>query len=167
MALSQLGMVAFDELVAALDQPSEPVVIQRIRRALILMAPFPGEQLIDVLEQHRSVGQAEQVVAVLRDKGQEAAQVLVANFLHHDESVRAYIQQTLEQMPGTVVVPALLDALYQPELRPAISTLLLRYPDAAIPPLVGLLGEYERSVIAADLLPAFWLRSCSDLWWQV
>lgn len=155
MALSQLGMLAFDELVLALEQPAEPAVIQRIRRALILMAPFPGEQLIGVLEQRRSAHQADQVVAILRDKGQEAAQVLVANLLHQDESVREYVQQTLEQMSGTVVVPALLDALYRPELRQIVSALLLRYPDAAMPPLVGLLGEHERSTIAADLLPRF------------
>ena len=166
MALSQLGMVAFDELVAALDQPTESVVIQRIRRALILMAPFPGEQLIGVLEQHRSVGQAEQVVAVLRDKGLEAAHVLVANLLHHDEPVREYIQQTLEQMPGTVVVPALLDALYQPERRPAISTLLLRFLMRLCRHwsvcLVNMSAASLRLICCRVLAPL-----CSDLWWQV
>jgi HEAT repeat protein len=155
MALSQLGMVAFAELILALDQPTEPVVIQRVRRAVIMMAPFPGEQLIGVLEQHRSAAQAEQIVAILRDKGQDAAPILVANLLHRDESVREYVQQTLEQMPGAIVVPALLDALYQPDLQPVVAALLLRYPDAAMPPLVGLLGEHERSIIAVDLLPRF------------
>ncbi|GCE20513.1 HEAT repeat domain-containing protein [Dictyobacter kobayashii] len=156
-ALSQLGMVAFPGLVATLDTNNETVVTQRVRRALMMMEPFPGEQLIAVLEQRRSVAQAEQVVAVLRDKGKDAAPMLVKNLLHRDESVREYIHLTLEQMPGHAVVPALLDALDQPATRNVVSALLLKYPQEAIPPLVSLLGEHERGVLVADLLPRYGL----------
>ncbi|GCE28025.1 hypothetical protein KDA_35090 [Dictyobacter alpinus] len=153
--LSQLGMVAFEGLVLALDTPNDNAVTQRVRRALMMMTPFPGEALIGRLEQRQSAAQADQIVMVLRDKGRDAAPVLVQHLLHRDESVREYIQQALEQMPGTTVVPALLDALYQPTTRNAVSTLLLKYPDAAIPPLVSLLGEHERGPIIADLLPRY------------
>ncbi|GCF09131.1 HEAT repeat domain-containing protein [Dictyobacter arantiisoli] len=155
--LSQLGLVAFAGLVQALDVPTDTTCSQRVRRAVVMMSPFPGAQLIGVLEQPRSQAQAQQVLMVLRDKGSEAATILVKNLLHRDETVREYIYQALEQMPGTTVVPALLDALYQSTLRNAVSALLLKYPEAAIPPLVGLLAEHERSVIAVDLLPRFGL----------
>ncbi|WP_151757192.1 HEAT repeat domain-containing protein [Dictyobacter vulcani] len=156
-ALSQLGLVAFDGLVTALDTPNETVVTQRVRRALMMMTPFPGERLVAALEQRHSAAQGEQILAVLRDKGRDAAPVLVQNLLHRDESVREYIQQALEQMPGTTVVPALLEALYQPATRNAASSLLLKYPDVAIPALVSLLGEHERGPIVADLLPRYGL----------
>ena len=65
------------------------------------------------------------------------------------------MQQMLQQMPGSVVVPALLDALHQSELRPVVSTMLLKYPDEALPPLVNLLGEPERGPIVVSLLPRY------------
>ncbi|GLV59654.1 hypothetical protein KDH_64800 [Dictyobacter sp. S3.2.2.5] len=156
-ALSQLGLVAFPGLVEALDTTNETVATPRVRRALMMMEPFPGEQLIDVLEQRRSVAQAEQVVLVLRDKGKDAAPILVENLLHRDESVREYVHMALEQMPGQTVVPALLDGLYQPSRRNVVSALLLKYPQEAIPPLVSLLGEHERGPLVADLLPRYGL----------
>ncbi|GHO84464.1 HEAT repeat domain-containing protein [Dictyobacter formicarum] len=156
-ALSQLGMVAFPGLVEAMDTPNETVVAQRVRRALIMMEPFPGEQLISVLEQRRSIAQAEQVALVLRDKGKDAAPILVNHLLHRDESVREYVHLTLEQMPGQAVVPALLDALYQPPRRSVASALLLKYTQEAVPPLVSLLGEHERGPLVADLLPRYGL----------
>ena len=66
----------------------------------------------------------------------DAALVLARHLLHPDEPVRDYVQQTLSQMPGPVVVPALLEVLNQPVLRKVASTFLLKYPDAAISPLV-------------------------------
>ncbi len=153
-ALSQLGYVALEELVAALDVEQETIVTQRVRRAILGIVPFPGEELVSVLEQS-SAAQAEQIMSIFRMQGPDAAVVLVKHLLHLDERVRDYIHQTLEQMPGPIVVPALLYVLDQPALRKIASSFLLKYPDAAISPLVDLLGEHERSATAAAILPQF------------
>jgi HEAT repeat protein len=156
-ALSQLGPIALDGLVAALNVAEESLVTQRIKRAILGMKPFPGEQLIEQLEQS-SEQQARQIASIFKAQGADAALVLAKNLQHRDEPIRDYIQQTLGEMPGAIVVPALLEVLHQPELRNSASGFLLRYPDAAISPLVELLGERERGEIAAQILPQFGSR---------
>jgi HEAT repeat protein len=153
-ALSQLGPTAIKGLVAALDVEEETLTTQRVKRAILGMKPFPGEQLIEQLEQS-SEKQAQQIMSIFRAQGAEAALVLARHLQHPDEPIRDYVQQTLGEMPGAIVVPALLEVLYQPELRNSASGFLLRYPDAAISPLVELLGERERGEIAAQILPQF------------
>jgi FOG: HEAT repeat len=155
IALSQLPELTFAGLVAALDVPKDTPFTQRVRRALLLMTPFPGEQLMRALEQRQSDAQAQQILLVFVAQGKDAAQILVQNLLHRDELMREYVHQALEQMPGPVVVPALLEAAQQPTLRKTIGTFLLKYPAAAIPALVGLLGERERGPFAVELLPQF------------
>jgi HEAT repeat protein len=153
-ALSQLGPTALSGLVAALDVEEESLTTQRIKRAILGMKPFPGEPLIELLEQSSEM-QAQQIMSIFKAQGAEAALVLARHLQHPNEPIRDYIQQTLGEMPGAIVVPALLEVLYQPELRNSASGFLLRYPDAAISPLVDLLGERERGEIAAQLLPQF------------
>src|SRR5579883_964082 len=153
-ALSQLGEITLDGLFASLNGPLDSVVTQRVRRAILGMAPFPGESLIALLEQS-SNAQAQQIVAIFKAKGIDAAQVLARHLLHRDEKVREYIYQMLNEMPGSLVVPALLDVLDQLPLRKVASSLLLKYPDAAVSPLVDLLSEHERGDAAAMLLPQF------------
>jgi len=153
-ALSQLGSIAFDELVAALDVHQPSPVTQRVQRALLGMMPFPGEQLIQALEQ-ASEPQAQQILAIFKQQGIEAAQVLVGHLQDKNESVRTYVVQTLNDMPGPVVVPALLDVLDQAAVRTIVNSILLQYPEAALSPLVELLGEQERGDAAAALLPRF------------
>lgn len=155
-ALSQLGPIALEGLIAALNTDHDSMVVQRVRRAILGMSPFPGEQLIRALE-HSTEDQAGQVLTIFRMQGREGATVLARHLLHPDEWLRDAIQQTLESMQGSVVVPALLATVTQPALRDIASTFLLKYPDAAIVPLVGALGEQERSAIATVLLPQFGL----------
>ena len=153
-ALGQLGEVALDSLLAALDVQQETVVTQRVRRALLGMQPFPAERLIQVLAKG-SDAQAQQIVFVLRMQGADAAHVLVRHLLDRNARVRGYVYETLEGMTGDVVVPALLEVLRQPELSQAAAPLLLTYPDAAVLPLVDLLGEQDRGNAAATILPQF------------
>ncbi len=153
-ALSQLGPVALEGLVAVLDTDHDSAIVQRVRRAILGMSPFPGEQLIQMLEQSTE-SQAGQILPILQMQGREGAAVLARHLLHPDEWLRSAIQQTLESMPGSIVVPALLAVVTQPALREVASAFLLNYPDTAIVPLVGALGEQERSAIAAALLPQF------------
>lgn len=152
--LSQLGNVALPSLIAALDVKQESLVTQRVQRALLGISPFPGEQLIRALEESTQV-QTEQIMAVFVQQGSDAAQILVKHLLYSNKRVRNAIHQTLEQVPGAIAVPALLEALNQLELCEVAGSFLLMYPDAAVVPLVDLLGEPERGKIAAGILPQF------------
>lgn len=152
--LSHLGEVALDGLLAALDVRQETPYTQRVRRAILGMAPFPGDALIAALERC-SDAQEQQIIAILKMQGAEAAQALVAHLQHRNERVREAVYQALNDMPGPVVAPALIDALNQPQLRRIAGTILLKYPSAAIAPLVDLLGERERGDAAAAILPRF------------
>jgi len=152
-ALSHLGDIALGGLIAALDVKQETVPTARIRRALLGMVPFPGEQLIAALGQSGDA-QAEQIMIVFKSQGADAAQVLVKHLFDKDERVRGYVRYTLGEMPGPVVVPALLEVLNRPTWRSVIAEYLLDYPEA-ISPLVNLLGDYERGEAAAAILPQF------------
>ncbi len=161
-ALSQLGDVALEGLIVALDVDHDSTIVQRVRRAILGMSPFPGELLMRALEQSTE-SQVDQILTIFRMQGREGAAVLARYLLHPDEWLRHAIQQTLESMPGPVVVPGLLAVLPQPTLREIASTFLLKYPDAAVAPLVGVLGEQERGAIAAALLPQFGLGILTPL----
>ena len=153
-ALSHLNEVALPNLVAALNVSQENATVQRVQRVLLGMTPFPGDTLLELVEQCNDA-QAQHIMNVFQKQGAEAAQSLVRNLLHRDERTRIYVQQTLNELSGVIVVPALLEALNQPPLLRVVKTLLLGYPDAAIPPLVALLGEPERADAAASILPQF------------
>ncbi len=153
-ALSQLGEVALDKLVVALDVKEETATTTRIRRVLLSMAPFPGERLIDMLTLV-SEAQAWQIMEVLLAKGSDAAQMLVTHLAHPDQRVQEYMRYTLTRMEGHIAVPALLEVLHRPALRPVVDELLRVYPQEAIPQLVSLLGESERGDASATVLSAF------------
>jgi HEAT repeat protein len=151
IALSYLGEIALPGLIAALGVEQETIATPRVRRALLGMVPFPGEQLIAALAD-ASEAQAEQIVTVLLTKGSDAAQILVTHLTHHDEDVQGYVRQTLTRMEGHVVVPALMEVIHHPSLRPAVEELLQLYKEEAVPQLVGLLGNPERGEAAASIL---------------
>jgi HEAT repeat protein len=153
-ALSSLGSVALDGLVAELDVQHDTVTTQRIRRALLVMVPFPGERLTNMLPRC-SDAQARQVMTVFQLQGADAAQVLVQHLFDKDERTRGYVHQTLNEMQGQIVVPPLLEALNRAEWRDVLAAFLLKYPDVALPPLVNLLGDPERGAAAATILPLF------------
>jgi len=156
--LSMLGPVALDSLLAALDTPDESFITHRIKRAILGITPFPAEQLVEALG-YASDEQAEQIIDIMVRQGIEAAAVAVKYMLHPDERIRGYLHRMLEMMSGSFVVPALLELLNQPvEIRHAATHFLLKYPDAAVSPLVALLGDEERGEVAAEILPLFGLR---------
>ncbi len=157
-ALSRIWQVAFDGLLAALDVPEETVLTQRVQRVLLCIMPFPAEQLVQVLASCTEL-QARQVISTFMKQRIDVASTVVKHLLHPDKRVRGYVYQILEGLPGSVVVPALLEMLNQSvPLRRAASILLLNYPDAAIPSLVALLGEHERGEAAVDILPQFGIQ---------
>ena len=153
-ALSTLGLLILDDLLAALDIPQETPTTTRIERAILGIAPFPGQQLLDVLPEC-SNAQAQHIMAIFRMQGSEAAQLLVQHLFHQDERVQRYIRLTLSEIPGSIVVPPLLEALNRFEWRPILTKYLLKFPEAAIPPLVNLLGDAERGKAADTILPQF------------
>jgi HEAT repeat protein len=152
-ALSALGHTSLEGLIHALDVQKETPVTARVRRALLGMEPFPGEDLVRAIPQ-ASDAQVRQIMTVLRMQGADAAHVLVQHLFDKDLRTQGYVRQTLIDMPGAIVVPALLEVIHHPTWREGVAELLLRYPEA-ISPLVSLLGEPERAGAALAILPQF------------
>ncbi|MHB8596192.1 MAG: HEAT repeat domain-containing protein [Ktedonobacteraceae bacterium] len=157
-ALSHLGDLAFQPLIAALDVGQETVATPRIRRAILGMNPFPAERLITALQQsdraiHRTF-QVQQILAILRAQGADAAQVMVNHLFDNDSRLRDYTRRVLSEMDAAIVVPALLEALDHEAWRGGLAELLLNYPEA-ISPLVALLGDMDRCDAALAILPRY------------
>jgi HEAT repeat protein len=155
-ALSRLREHALGELIEALDvaPEQETPVVGRVRRAILGMEPFPGEQLIAVLL-HGSEAQIRQVGQILLERGADAALLLVNYLFHPNARLREVVRQILQAMPGQILVPALLEGLNRPTWRQVLAEYLLRYPAEAIPPLIGLLGDPERGDAAVAILLQF------------
>jgi HEAT repeat protein len=154
IALSQLREIALPDLLQALESEQETVITQRIQRAILGMSPFPGEHLIAALEEGNELLFVN-LEKVFVQQGYEAAFLLVKGLVHPKEQIQTYISHTLEQMAPTVVVPALLDALYDVDMLEIVGRFLLHYPDEAITSLVDLLGEPARGNVAATILQQF------------
>ncbi len=167
-ALSCLEDVALDGLIAAFkvkeyqgeegisEDTQDGVLTSRIERAILGIVHFPGERLLEVLA-YGSDAQAQHTINIFLAKGIEGAQVLVRNLFHPNARLQKYVRLILEEMNGQVVVPALLEVLNHPELswRAVMTTLLLKHPREAIPPLVGLLDDDERADAAQVILLEF------------
>ncbi|HEX6482564.1 MAG TPA: HEAT repeat domain-containing protein [Ktedonobacteraceae bacterium] len=155
-ALSHLGEVALDPLIAALDEEETSSITSRVQRALLGMVHFPGEQLLSVLADAGDK-QAEHIIDIFLKKGAEAAQILVANLFHPNRRVQNCVRLMVGEMSGQVIVPPLLDELNRPEAgwRAVIAEFLLRHPQEAIPPLVSLLDDPERGDAAEAILLEF------------
>ncbi len=157
-ALSHLGDLAFSPLIAALDVGQETIATPRIRRAILGMNPFPAERLITALQQsdratHRMF-QVQQILAILRAQGADAAQVMVNHLFDNDSRLRDYTRRALSEMDAAIVVPALLEALDHEAWCEGLAELLLNYPEA-ISPLVALLGDMDRCDAALAILPRY------------
>ncbi len=157
-ALSNLGEVACDALIDALDNGHEQTITSRIERALLGMVPFPGERLFEVYSRGSEV-QARHVTNIFIALGPEAAQLLVSHLIDPNPRVQEYVREAVGRMPGQVIVPALLDVIDHPDAawRDVAKEYLLRYPREAIPPLVSLLDDPSRGSAAQSLLLAFGL----------
>jgi HEAT repeat protein len=157
-ALSNLGEVACDALIDALDNGYELSITSRIERALLGMMPFPGERLLSVYG-WGSNAQAQHVTNIFVALGPEAAQLLVSHLVDPNPRLQEYVREAAGRMLGQVIVPALLDVIDHPDpvWRDVVKEYLLRNPREAIPPLVGLLDDPSRGSAAQSLLLAFGL----------
>lgn len=157
-ALSNLGEVASNALIDALDNGYEQAITSRIERALLGMVPFPGERLLAVYD-WGSEAQARHVTNIFVALGPEAAQLLVSHLVDPNHRVQEYVREAADLMPGQVIVPALLDVIDHPDpaWRDVVKQSLLRHPREAIPPLVSLLDDPSRGSAAQSLLLAFGL----------
>lgn len=155
-ALSSLGALALDALLAALDVDGETTLTSRVERVVVGMEHFPGARLLDVFAGGTDA-QAEHAIHIFVARGAEAAQFLTGQLFHPDARVRAYVRKTVEEMPGQDIVPPLLDIIHHPDpgWRAVASEMLLRHPQEAMPPLVGLLDDNERGAAAQSLLLQF------------
>jgi HEAT repeat protein len=155
-ALSHLGEVALDPLIAALGAEETSSITSRVQRAVLGMVHFPGEQLLNTLADAGDK-QAEHIIDIFLKKGAEAAQILVANLFHPNRRVQQCVRLMVGEMSGQVIVPPLLDELNRPETswRAVIAEFLLRHPQEAIPPLVSLLDDPERGDAAEAILLEF------------
>ncbi len=167
-ALSSLEDVALVGLIAALNineyrevrgsskDLQDGVIASRIERAILGMAHFPGERLLEVLG-NGSDAQVQHAINIFIAKGSEGAQVLARNLFHLNTRLQNYVRLILGEMNGQIMVPALLEVLDHPEpaWRAVITTLLLKHPYEAIPPLVSLLDDDERADAAQVILLEF------------
>lgn len=155
-ALSNLGGLACPALVASLDIARETVITQRIERALLGMAHFPGDCLLDALASG-SQAQAGHIMHVFLASGLEAARVVVRNLSHPHRRVQLCMREAAERMSDQAIVPALLEAIDDPdrEVRAVVAAYLLKHPGEAIPSLVELLQEDEQGGLAQRLLLDF------------
>ncbi|HLH62177.1 MAG TPA: HEAT repeat domain-containing protein [Ktedonobacteraceae bacterium] len=155
-ALSRLGAVTLDQLIESLEVYQDAELIAHVQRAILGMAHFPGEQLLNSLAR-ASDAQAERIIDIFLEKGAEAAQVVVANLFHPNRRVQDCVRLMVGEMSGRIIVPPLLDELNRPEAhwREIISEYLLRHPHEAIPPLVALLDDPERGEPAFAVLSNF------------
>jgi HEAT repeat protein len=152
-ALSSLGELACPELFTRLTGREKTQLIARVERVLLGMQPFPGELLLETINE----GDADQrryLKEVCLTRGSDAAQLLAVNLFHSQERVRVWVRQTLDHMDGRDAVPALLEMLSKsdPAWRELVASYLLAHPQEAIPPLVALLDEAERGDAALSIL---------------
>ena len=152
-ALSFFEKVGRSELIAALDSQQETSITQGVRRALLLMRPFPQEDLLHTFAEC-STAHAEQISHLFRSKGEAIAQFLVGQCCHPNERIRYYVQRTLDKMEEQHILQALLDANHT-ECRFKISEYLRKYPQNAVPRLVHLLSDSQRGDAAALTLIEF------------
>ncbi len=157
-ALSNLGDVACDALLDALDVEHESAITSRIERALLGMAPFPGERLLAVYG-WGSDAQAQHITTIFIASGQEAAPLLVSRLVDPNQRLQGYVRAAVGLMPGQVIVPALLEVIdhSDPEWQGLVKEYLLQNSQEAIPPLVSLLDDPARGAAAQSLLLAFGL----------
>jgi len=157
-ALSFLGEVAFDGLIAALNIEAETVATPRIRKALLDMDPFPSERLFDVFAKRGDI-LAQQIRIIFHEKGFPAAQILLQHLFYPDIRVQGDVGRTLYAMDRYDVIPAFTEKLSRPtpEFLNVANQYLKQY-DESIPPLVSLLGNPEASDAATTILLDIGLR---------
>ena len=159
--LGQLGSVALDGLIAALDAEQGAAVIPGVRQALLSIKPFPAQALIAAFKQCSDV-QAQQIKLLLWQKEVEVAPKIVTLLAVHNEDVSQYVTQTLDRMSEHVLVPSLLEVLSNSGAYSHIAKYLLKYP-GCIPELVQRLGDPARHEAAHKVLLEFAARGINIL----
>lgn len=160
-ALSTLGDIAIDDLLAALDVIQETAVSRGAVIALAGMKPFPYDRLLIAFE-HCSDAQAQQIMKVLLLKQIDTAPFLVHQLCHPHPRVREYVQKTVDRIDEPVLVPPLLNVLGNLKNCPAISHYLLLYP-GCIPYLIQKLGDTSCNDAAREVLKRFAVKGTNIL----
>lgn len=152
-ALSNLGELTCPELLPRLTGAEKTPLIARIERVFLGMQPFPGEYLLQALNECGE-DQARYIEEIFLGRGSEAAHLLVVNLFHHQPRIRERARRAMSRMAGHDAVPALLEALSKPDpaWRELIAAYLLAHPQEAVPPLVSLLDDPERGEAAVAIL---------------
>ena len=152
-ALSNLGELACAELLLRFTNPEKTPLVTRVERVLLGMQPFPGERLLQAVNEgsDTQVGYLEEVFLL---RGSDAAQLLAVNLFHRQTRVHEWVRLVMSKMDGHYAVPALLEMLSRPDAawRELVASYLLAHPQEAIPPLVALLDDAERAEAAMSIL---------------
>jgi len=161
--LSSLGEIAFYQLIDKLNVQQETAVTPRIRQALIRMKTpldrkffYVDEELFKIIS---TCGDelALQIRFVFRERGFDAAQVLIRHISDPDKQVRERVLLMLYAMDRSYAIPAFVIALRHPlsELDPelfSIATQYLTQDDDSIPSLVSALRYPQSDAISTILL---------------
>lgn len=154
--LSRLSEIALDPLIAALRITEESPATQGIRKALahLHMQPYPNERLLRaaMAANHQ---QALQLLLVFQARGTNSAPFLISRLCEPGEKERDFVNQTLNQMSKDDILEPLLAALDDSPCRSVIATLLQKYPQDALEPLVRLLSSEKQGLAAANTLIDF------------
>ena len=159
-ALSSLGEIACDDLLARLNVPQETITAVRVREVLVHMKPFLSKRLLAAFATCTEA-QAQQLELVFLQK-EDMAPFLVEHLLHPGQNTREHIFSILNRMGPEQVIPPLLEALKAPRKQALIARLLHKYPQS-IPALVQLLSEPEQSDGAYNILVDFGTHVISSL----
>lgn len=161
--LSNLGEIAFKQLVAALEGQQETEVTSHIQTALIHMRSSVETNGFHVDEELFTIFStggdklAEQIRFVFRERGVGAAQVLIQHIVDSNEQVHGRVLGMLYAMDRSDAIPAFVNALRRPrsELAPelfrAARDYLIQY-DESIRSLVSVLRDPKSGAIADILL---------------
>ncbi|MGH2493679.1 MAG: hypothetical protein ACRDIV_03150 [Ktedonobacteraceae bacterium] len=136
--LSNLGAIALDDLLQALDVEQDDIITQRIYQVFINMQPFPQARLLDAFQHSDKV--AKHIKETFKQHAAATASFMVNNLFHPHPKVRHYTRLTVEEMNRDVTVPYLIEALINPSWQPVIKKFLISYTPS-IPLLIQKLSS--------------------------
>jgi hypothetical protein len=118
--LGQLGGLAVDNLIVALNSPKETTLTRRVCQALLRVEPFPREKLLLTFTDARSaVVQRVTWIFVARRHEAETVRFLVKHLLEssNDSRVSDNIKRALMEMQPGCTMPHLIEGMGQPNWR--------------------------------------------------
>jgi len=154
--LSQLGELALDHLIGALNSPKETLLTTRVCQVLLVMMPFPRLRLLSALADSRSaIVQQVTWVFIANQQDVETVRFLVKSLLEssHDHPLFENIQRTLTEMRPACTMPSLIEVLGQPHWQ-VIKPLLRAcpQPEIVLPLLINDLANLQRYILVLEIL---------------